>query len=111
MEKTTATRHIAVIESCSMSAVGLKHLFAMPALSHYQVHLFSRFASFKAALVDISFYAVIYSLSDEREGGETVWPVYGILPSPTATSSVSCWPLTKWRRGWSAIFRLLACMG
>ena len=67
MEKTTATRHIAVIESCSMSAVGLKHLFAMPALSHYQVHLFSRFASFKAALSDISFYAVIYSLSDERE--------------------------------------------
>lgn len=67
MEKTTATRHIAVIESCSMSAVGLKHLFAMPALSHYHVHLFSRFASFKAALSDISFYAVIYSLSDERE--------------------------------------------
>lgn len=29
--------------------------------------LFSRFASFKAALSDISFYAVIYSLSDERE--------------------------------------------
>ncbi len=31
------------------------------------MHLFSRFASFKAALSDISFYAVIYSLSDERE--------------------------------------------
>ena len=67
MEKTTATKHIAVIESCSMSAMGLKHLFAMPALSHYQVHLFARFDNFKAALSEISFFAVIYSLSDERE--------------------------------------------
>ncbi|PRW43983.1 bglJ domain protein [Enterobacter roggenkampii] len=24
-----------------MSAVGLQHLFAMPGLSHYQLHLFS----------------------------------------------------------------------
>lgn len=67
MEKTTATKHIAFIESCSMSAMGLKHLFAMPALSHYQVHLFARFDNFKAALSEISFFAVIYSLSDERE--------------------------------------------
>ena len=70
MEKTTATKHIAVIESCSMSAMGLKHLFAMPALSHYQVHLFARFDNFKAALSEISFFAVIYSLSDEREAAK-----------------------------------------
>ncbi|MEH0886562.1 DNA-binding transcriptional activator BglJ [Enterobacter sp. UNJFSC 003] len=50
-----------------MSAVGLQHLFAMPALSHYQLHLFSQFNSFKAALPHISFFSVIYSLSDARE--------------------------------------------
>lgn len=111
MEKTTATRHIAVIESCSMSAVGLKHLFAMPALSHYQVHLFSRFASFKAALSDISFYAVIYSLSDEREERRNCLACLRDLTFTHSDVQVSCWPLTKWRRGWSAIFRLLACMG
>lgn len=41
MEKTDSTRHIAIIENCAMSAVGLQHLFAMPGLSHYQLHLFS----------------------------------------------------------------------
>lgn len=110
MEKTTATKHIAVIESCSMSAMGLKHLFAMPALSHYQVHLFARFDNFKAALSEISFFAVIYSLSDEREERRNCLACLRISPSPTATSSVSCWPLMKWRRDWSAIFRLLAYM-
>jgi len=41
MEKTDSTRHIAVVEICTMSALGLKHLFAMAGLSHYQLHLFS----------------------------------------------------------------------
>jgi len=67
MEKTLATRHIAVIENCAMSAVGLQHFFALPALSSFQMHLFSRFDSFKDALSHTSFYAVIYSLSDARE--------------------------------------------
>lgn len=67
MEETAATRHIAVIENCVMSAVGLQHIFALPAFSSYQVHLFSRFASFKEALSQTAFYSVIYSLSDARE--------------------------------------------
>lgn len=67
MEKTTATRHIAVIENCSMSAVGLAHLFAMSPLNQYKLHLFSKFDSLKAALPHTSFFAVIYSLSDARE--------------------------------------------
>ena len=28
MEKTDSTRHIAIIENCTMSAIGLQHLFA-----------------------------------------------------------------------------------
>lgn len=67
MEETAATRHIAVIENCVMSAVGLQHIFALPAFSSYQVHLFSRFDSFKEALSQTAFYSVIYSLSDARE--------------------------------------------
>lgn len=55
MEKTDTTRHIAVIENCTMSAVGLQHLFAMPMLSQYQLHLFSQFESFKQALPGVSF--------------------------------------------------------
>lgn len=67
MEETAATRHIAVIENCVMSAVGLQHIFALPVFSSYQVHLFSRFDSFKEALSQTAFYSVIYSLSDARE--------------------------------------------
>ena len=67
MEKTTATRHIAVIENCVLRAVGLEHLFTLPQFSQYQMHMFSRFDSFKAALPHIPFFSVIYSLSDERE--------------------------------------------
>lgn len=67
MEKTDSTRHIAIIENCSMSAVGLQHLFAMPPLNHYQPHLFSGFEGFKKALHQINFFSLIYSLSDARE--------------------------------------------
>ena len=67
MEKTDSTRHIAIIESCTMSAIGLQHLFAKPNLNHYQLHLFSEFDSFKNALQHINFFSLIYSLSDARE--------------------------------------------
>lgn len=67
MEKTDTTRHIAVIENCTMSAAGLMHLFALPKLSHYQLHLYTQFDAFKTALPHISFFSVIYSLSDARE--------------------------------------------
>ena len=50
-----------------MSAVGLQHIFALPTFNSYQVHLFSRFDSFKEALSQTAFYSVIYSLSDARE--------------------------------------------
>lgn len=67
MEKTAAAKHIAVIENCVMSAVGLQHIFALPAFSGYQVHLYSRFSGFKDALSHTVFHSVIYSLSDARE--------------------------------------------
>ena len=54
MEKTDSTRHIAIIENCAMSAVGLQHLFAMPGLSHYQLHLFSEFDSFSRGFTAVN---------------------------------------------------------
>ncbi|QBC05031.1 DNA-binding transcriptional activator BglJ [Enterobacter cloacae] len=50
-----------------MSAVGLQHLFAMPPLNHYQLHLFSGFEGFKKVLHQTNFFSLIYSLSDARE--------------------------------------------
>ena len=67
MEKTDSTRHIAIIENCTMSAIGLQHLFAQSELSQYQLHLFDDFDGFKKALYHVNFFSLIYSLSDARE--------------------------------------------
>ena len=67
MEKTDSTRHIAIIENCTMSAIGLQHLFAQSELSQYQLHLFNDFDGFKKALYHVNFFSLIYSLSDARE--------------------------------------------
>lgn len=67
MEKNDSPRHIAVIENCTMSAIGLQNLFTLSTLNHYQLHLFSEFDSFKKALHQVNFFSLIYSLSDARE--------------------------------------------
>lgn len=67
MEKSASTRSIAVIEKCIMSTAGLEHLFATTPLNQYQLHTFKNIESFKAAFAHISFFSVIYSLSDARE--------------------------------------------
>lgn len=67
MEKSAAKKHVAIVEKCIMSAVGLTHLFARPTLSDHEVHLFNNVASFQSTLNSVSYNALIYSLSDERE--------------------------------------------
>lgn len=67
MEKIATKRHIAIIEKCMMSAMGLKHLFASPSLKGYEVHLFNNIASFQSSLNFVPYASLIYSLSDERE--------------------------------------------
>lgn len=67
METNTARRHIAVIDPCNMSAVGLAHFFTTVSFRQYQLHLFKDFDSFNTALRYIPFFSVIYSLSDARE--------------------------------------------
>jgi hypothetical protein len=76
--KTDSTRHIAIIENCTMSAVGLQHLFAMPGLSHYQLHLFSEFDSFKKALHHVNFFSLIYSFPMREKSVVTAWRTCGI---------------------------------
>lgn len=67
MEKSAAKRHIAIVEKCMMSAMGLKHLFTSPPLKSYEVHLFKNIASFQSTLNFVPYSTLIYSLSDERE--------------------------------------------
>ena len=67
MEKSATKRHIAIVEKCMMSAMGLKHLFASPSLNGYEIHLFSNIASFQSTLNFVPYSSLIYSLSDERE--------------------------------------------
>ena len=67
MEKSATKRHIAIVEKCMMSAMGLKHLFASPSLNGYEIHLFSNIASFQSTLKFVPYSSLIYSLSDERE--------------------------------------------
>ncbi len=63
MEKSAAKRHIAIVEKCMMSAMGLKHLFASPSLNAYEVHLFNNIASFQSTLNSVPYSTLIYSLS------------------------------------------------
>ena len=67
MEKSAAKRHIAIVEKCMMSAMGLKHLFTSPVFNGYEVHLFNNIASFQSTLNFVPYSTLIYSLSDERE--------------------------------------------
>ena len=109
MEKTDSTRHIAIVENCSMSAVGLQHLFAMSTLSQYQLHLFSEFDGFKNALHHVNFFSLIYSLSDAREERRNCLAHRVTLRLRMVIFSASYWSLTRWKHGLLAIFRLHAC--
>lgn len=56
METNIARRHIAVIEPCDMSAIGLEHFFTTVSFRPYQLHLFKNFDSFNTALTYIPFF-------------------------------------------------------
>nr|WP_318383106.1 DNA-binding transcriptional activator BglJ [uncultured Enterobacter sp.] len=67
MEKRpTKRRHIAVIENCTMSENGIRHLFLSPGMERYKLHFFKTYATFKDALATTPFFSVIFSLSGMR---------------------------------------------
>ncbi len=67
MEKSPAKRHIAIVEPCRMTEVGLRHFFETAAGDNYTVHFFRNYVELKEALDTRTFFSVIYSLSGSRE--------------------------------------------
>lgn len=64
MEKSRTRRDVAIIEQCTMSEAGLRHL--LPAAGNYQFYFFKDYAAFMNALPWTPFFALIYSLSAIR---------------------------------------------
>lgn len=67
MEKNATIRHVAIVERCSLTLVGLWHLFRQAEYSRYDVHFFQNVRVLEVALAQAPFEAVIYSLSGERD--------------------------------------------
>lgn len=66
MENSGSRKHVAIIEQCAMSEIGLKQLFSPTANERFQFHFFKDYATFLSAMVWTPFIALIYSLSDIR---------------------------------------------
>ncbi len=64
MGKNGSRRHVAIIERCAMSEVGLRHL--LPATGNYQICFFKDRAEFMSALARTPFFSLIYALSAIR---------------------------------------------
>lgn len=67
MEKSPAKRHVAIVEPCRMTEVGLRHLFETTSTDNYTIHFFRDYDELKKALSTRGFFSVIYSLSGSRE--------------------------------------------
>lgn len=86
MEKNTSKRHIAFIERCVMSRVGLCHLFNNFAKKSYEIHVVKDHVSFEQASKRVPFFAVIYSFSairgrERRQGLECLDRWAKVYPS------------------------------
>ncbi len=67
MEHYCKRSNVAIIEKCIMSEAGLRHLFNDSINCQYSFHFFKNYASFRQALTQKPFFAVIYSLFGRRE--------------------------------------------
>ena len=66
MEKHAATRHIAIIDACTLSVLGLQQLLTHTLGSQYQIHAFKNSAEFLAKFHCWPCFAVIYAISSVR---------------------------------------------
>ncbi|ADO50006.1 DNA-binding transcriptional activator BglJ [[Enterobacter] lignolyticus] len=66
MEKHAATRHIAIIDACTMSVLGLQKLLTHTSGNQCQIHVFRNSAEFLAELHRWPCFAVIYAISCAR---------------------------------------------
>lgn len=66
MERGRKRKHIAIIEQCPLSEIGLSQLFPEAVIAHCQFHFFKDYATFLRAMVWTPFFSLIYSLSGTR---------------------------------------------
>lgn len=66
METHAATRHIAIIDACTLSVLGLQKLLTQTLGSQYRIHVFRNSAEFLAQLHNRPCFAVIYAISCAR---------------------------------------------
>ncbi|WP_312269764.1 DNA-binding transcriptional activator BglJ [Pseudescherichia sp.] len=66
MENSGTRKHVAIIEQCAISEIGLKQLFSQTANERFQFHFFKDYSTFLSAMVWTPFISLIYSLSGIR---------------------------------------------
>ena len=66
MEKYSSGRHVAVIENCVMTRVGLQHLFIHGVQPACQLHMFKTGQEWATCSSHPSYEAVIYSVAESR---------------------------------------------
>ncbi|MRS15332.1 bgl operon transcriptional regulator BglJ [Enterobacteriaceae bacterium RIT691] len=66
MEKCASAKHVAVIESCSLTEIGLKTLLSRPGGGDYQLHVFRDCEDWFAEQGSSRYDAVIYSVGENR---------------------------------------------
>ncbi len=67
MENSCKKGNVAIIEKCTMSREGLRHLFSESFINQYSFHFFQEHSVFRQALKQTPFFSVIYSLFGHRK--------------------------------------------
>ncbi|SFE56027.1 DNA-binding response regulator, NarL/FixJ family, contains REC and HTH domains [Kosakonia radicincitans] len=67
MENSYKKGNVAIIEKCTMSREGLRHLFSESSINQYSFHFFKEHSVFHQALKHTPFFSVIYSLFGHRK--------------------------------------------
>lgn len=67
MENSYTKGNVAIIEKCTMSSEGLRHLFSESSINKYSFHFFKEHSEFSQALKQTPFFSVIYSLFGHRK--------------------------------------------
>lgn len=67
MESYPAARHVALIEKCVMTGIGIRHLWSKCCLPHIHVHVFRSPEAFYQQANRHRYGSVIYSIAEMRE--------------------------------------------
>lgn len=67
MDKCNGKQHVAIVESCVMAEIGLRHLLSLSSWNPYVFHFFHSVDELKPSLLNTEYYAVICCLSGMRD--------------------------------------------